>query len=277
MPARIDAHAHVFRRDLPMVAGRRYTPDYDATLTDLFSHLDANRLDQAVLVQPSFLGTDNSYLLEAIAAASGRLRGIAMVAPDVTDHQLDELALGGVVGVRFNLVGVPMPELRSTAWTSLLRRVVGLGWHVELHREARDLHLLIESALHEGARVVVDHYGRPDPAFGSADVNLNALMAFASSRRVWVKLSAPYRCTSNPEEFEREAALRFANAFGADRLLWGSDWPHTQCEAKASVAASLDSLRASLGDKMLDAVLGCTARDLYAFPTAEPVPSLFTL
>src|ERR1019366_6879976 len=84
---RIDSHTPVFRQDLTMVLGRRYTPDYDATLKDLFSHLDANGLEQAVLVQPSFLGTDNSYLLQAIAEAPRRLRGIAMVAPDVRDDQ----------------------------------------------------------------------------------------------------------------------------------------------------------------------------------------------
>jgi predicted TIM-barrel fold metal-dependent hydrolase len=260
-----------------MVPGRRYTPDYDASLKDLFSHLDANSLDQAVLVQPSFLGTDNSYMLAAIAAAPDRLRGIAMVAPDVTDRQLHELARGGVVGVRFNLVGADMPRLRSTAWTTLLRRIVALRWHVELHREARDLQLLIEPALEAGARVVVDHYGRPDPALGLADANLNALLAFASSRRVWVKLSAAYRCTSNPERFERDAALRFANAFGPDRLIWGSDWPHTQCEAKASVAASLAALQASLGVEGLDAVLRGNARDLYGFSetaSGRPAASL---
>jgi predicted TIM-barrel fold metal-dependent hydrolase len=272
VPVRIDAHTHVFRRDLPMVPGRRYTPDYDATLKDLLSHLDANRFDQAVLVQPSFLGTDNSYMLAAIAAAPDRLCGIAMVAPDVSDQQLDELALRGVVGVRFNLVGAPMPKLRSTAWTNLLRRIVALGWHIELHREARDLGPLIESALEAGARVVVDHYGRPDPALGLADGNLNALLALASSRQVWVKLSAAYRCTSNPEGFEADAALHFANAFGADRLVWGSDWPHTQCEAKATVAASLDALRASLSDKGLDDVLGGNASDLYGFSKAAPTP-----
>ena len=256
-----------------MVPGRRYTPDYDATLKDLLSHLDANGLDQAVLVQPSFLGTDNSYMLATIAAAPDRLRGIAMVPPDVSDEQLSELALRGVVGVRFNLVGAPMPELRSTAWTTLLRRLVALGWHVELHREARDLPLLIESALQAGARVVVDHYGRPDPALGLADSHLNALLAFASSRRVWVKLSAAYRCASNPEGFERDAALHFVSAFGADRLIWGSDWPHTQCEAKATVGASLRALQASLGDAALGAVLGGNASDLYGFSKAAPRPA----
>lgn len=272
LPLRIDAHTHVFTHDLPMAPARRYAPAYDATPTDLLAHLDAHRIDQAVLVQPSFLGTDNGYLLAALAEAPGRLRGIAMVGPDVTDPQMDLLAQQGIVGVRFNLVGAAMPDVRSPAWTSLLRRIAARGWHVELHREARDLPPLIESALEAGARVVVDHYGRPDPSRALADASLNALLAFGPSRRVWVKLSAAYRCAPNAEGFEREAARRFVSAFGADRLVWGSDWPHTQCEAMAAVAASLEALRASLDDAARDAVLGGTASELYGFSSSTPKP-----
>lgn len=265
LPDRIDAHTHVFRHDLQMVAGRRYTPNYNATLKDLLSHLDTNRLVQAVLVQPSFLGTDNSYMLAAIAEAPTRLRGIAMVAPDLNDRDMDALARAGVVGVRFNLVGAPFPEVHLTAWKTLIRRIVARGWHVELHRESRDLPILIASALEADARVVVDHYGRPDPALGMADLHLKSLRPFASSRRVWVKLSAAYRCASNPQEFERDAALHFLDAFGADRLVWGSDWPHTQCEAAANIAASLEALRTVFDEDALNAVLGGTAHELYGF------------
>jgi predicted TIM-barrel fold metal-dependent hydrolase len=267
---RIDAHTHVFRRDLPMVPERRYTPQRDATPSDLFAHLGAHGLDRAVLVQPSFLGTDNSYMLAAIAAAPHRLRGVAMVAPGMTDAQLDALTAQGVVGVRFNLVGAAGSALRSAEWTPLLRRIVERGWHVELHREARDLPPLVESALECGARVVVDHYGRPDPALGLADPNLAAVLRFARSRRVWIKLSAAYRCAATPVDFEMDAALRFLNAFGADRLIWGSDWPHTQCESAAAVAASLQALSASLDDAAIAAVLGGNAHDLYRFDDAAP-------
>jgi len=264
---RVDAHTHVFRRDLPMAAQRRYAPRRDATPADLFAHLDAHRLERAVLVQPSFLGTDNSHLLAAIAAAPDRLRGIAMVAPDVTDAHLHALDEQGIAGVRLNLIDSAVPDLDVEPWSSLLRRIAALGWHVELHRQARDLPPLIESALQAGVRVVVDHHGRPDPRAGLDDPGLAALLAFGSSRRVWVKLSAPYRCAPRSASFANEAALRFVAAFGADRLLWGSDWPHTQCETLADVAASLRAVQEALNNaRDLAAVLGGTAAELYGFP-----------
>ena len=116
---RIDTHAHVFARGLPMADGRRYTPAYDITVDECLARLDALGMSHGVLVQPSFLGSDNSYMLQAIARAPDRLRGIAMVEPDIGEQALLALQQGGVVGVRFNLVGgAPLPDFKG-AWRDI--------------------------------------------------------------------------------------------------------------------------------------------------------------
>ena len=71
----IDTHAHVFRQGLALADTRRHTPDYDATLTQYLALLDAHGVARGVLVQPSFLGTDNSHLVAALRAAAGRCAG----------------------------------------------------------------------------------------------------------------------------------------------------------------------------------------------------------
>ncbi len=65
----IDAHAHVFSKDLSLTSGRRYSPDYDATVQAYLAHLHEHGLSHGVLVQPSFLGTDNRFLFDALAQA----------------------------------------------------------------------------------------------------------------------------------------------------------------------------------------------------------------
>ena len=67
----IDWHAHVFLRSLPMAADRRYTPRTDAPLALLRRLLSHNRMAGAVLVQPSFLGTANEFLLSALQELRG--------------------------------------------------------------------------------------------------------------------------------------------------------------------------------------------------------------
>ena len=75
----VDSHAHIFRQDLPMVANRRYSPDYDALVEQYLEHLDRFGLSHGVLIQPSFLGTDNHFMVAALQRFPERLRGVAVV------------------------------------------------------------------------------------------------------------------------------------------------------------------------------------------------------
>lgn len=218
----VDSHAHVFVRGLPLAARRRHAPDYDAPLADYLALLDAHGVSHAVLVQPSFLGTDNRFLLAALHAAPRRLRGVAVVDPDISDAELQALHEAGIRGIRLNLVGLPLPDLAQPDWQRLLVRVRTLDWHVEVHRPAQDLALAAQPVLDAGCRLVVDHFGLPDGEGVSG-----WLLHAAGEGRTWVKLSAAYR--SWPDNAPATAAAAaLLQAFGPGRLLWGSDWPHTQ-------------------------------------------------
>ncbi len=231
----IDTHAHVFTRDLPLAGERRYAPNYDALLSAYLAQLGTHGIAHGVLVQPSFLGTDNRYLLAALAQERHRLRGIAVIAPvqaAADSAHLDALARGGVVGIRLNLFGAPDPNWATQAWQTLLPRIAALGWQVEVHCEACRLRRVVPTLVAHGINVVVDHFGRPDPALGVADTGFRDLLGFATSRRVWVKLSGAYRNGAGEAgvAVARAATPLLRTAFGLERLVWGSDWPHTQFE-----------------------------------------------
>src|SRR5438309_5140832 len=100
-----DAHCHVFgpAAKFPYAPNRRYTPD-DApkeALAALHAHLGIAR---AVIVQASCHGKDNSAMLDAIASAPDRYRGVGIVDDSFGDAEFDTLHAGGVRGVRFNFV-----------------------------------------------------------------------------------------------------------------------------------------------------------------------------
>jgi len=236
-PARItaiDTHAHVFERGLPLANARRYAPTYDAPLPAYLAQLDAHGVSHGVLVQPSFLGVDNSYLLAALKQAPQRLRGVAVIDPAAPETLLAQMNAEGIVGIRLNLIGAADPQLKSPVWQAALARLHALGWHVELHVEARRLPTLLQSLLEAQVNVVVDHFGRPDPALGVDDPGFAALLAAGRSRRVWVKISGAYRNGANGrgEAIAQAAMPRLKDALGLDRLVWGSDWPHTQFESQ---------------------------------------------
>lgn len=264
----VDSHAHVFLQGLALADTRRHTPDYDAPLTQYLGLLDAHGLSHGVLVQPSFLGTDNSHLVQALRAAPARLRGVAVVDTAIDDAALQALAAAGVVGIRLNLIGPALPDLRTPPWQQLLARVNALGWHVEIHVQAARLADIMPALLQAGCRVVVDHFGRPDPALGVADPGFHYLLRQAASGQVWVKLSAPYRNWTAPActGAGREAARQLLDAYTPARLMWGSDWPHTEHRHLASYPAATQWLDDWIDDPtQRRAVLAETPLRLFQF------------
>ena|SRR5450830_370126 len=265
----VDTHAHIFARGLPLATVRRYSPDYDVTVEEYLARLDAHDLSHGVLVQPSFLGSDNSYMTAALRAYPQRLRGIAMVDADISQEQLQKLGDAGVVGIRFNLVGgAELPDFSSASWRRVLSSVQQRGWQVEIHREARDLPLILPALLDAGVNVVIDHFGRPDPEQGIDDAGFRYLLECGQTRRVWVKLSAAYRNggVNRGNHIATAAVPLLQQAFGLGRLLWGSDWPHTQHERLTHYAQEFGQLCNLLPDiAQRQQVLAVAAADLYQF------------
>ncbi|MEO8937230.1 MAG: amidohydrolase family protein [Burkholderiaceae bacterium] len=259
LPA-IDAHAHVFVRGLPLAPQRRYAPDYDAPLEQYLEHLDRHGLSHGLLVQPSFLGEDNAYLVAMLARAPARLRGIAVVGKDVGPEALQGLGEAGIVGVRLNLIGEALPDIDTPEWTPLVEALLERAWSVEIQRTSADVAILAHQLVDAGLEVVLDHFALPvdedDPGFAR-------VLALGASRRTWVKLSAPYRGGPYGKQRAVRAYPRLRDAFGFDRLMWGSDWPHTGFERSETFAGNrrfLDALAPSAVER--DQILAAP-RDLF--------------
>nr|WP_205803838.1 amidohydrolase family protein [Burkholderia sp. Ac-20365] len=270
--ASVDTHAHVFERGLPLARQRRYAPDYDATLDAYLAQLDAHGVSHGVLVQPSFLGTDCSYMLDALRRAPERLRGVAVIERDCQVDTLLKMAQAGVAGIRLNLIG--HADLPLDRWVSAqtLAHVCDLKWHVEVHAEAARLQGIVEPLLEAGVHVVVDHFGRPDPDRGVRDAGFRRLLELADTQRVWVKISAAYRNRRQLRAIDDDVHDVFhllKEAFGVHRLMWGSDWPHTQFEAEEDFVQALALLDALLPvEEERRAVLVDTPARLYKFDVA---------
>jgi predicted TIM-barrel fold metal-dependent hydrolase len=265
----IDAHAHVFHRGLALASNRRYTPGYDAPLETYLAELDKAGLDHGVLVQPSFLGTDNSYLVESLVRAGGRLRGIVVLDPTTSADALRALDRAGVAGIRLNLVGRALPDLDDSIWRNFLAAIAGLGWQIELQRRAPDLPALVTRLRAHDLTVVLDHFALPDPAIGVTDPAFAEVLKLGTSGQVsgnvWVKLSGAYRNGPHGHAFALAAYPVLREAFGIDRLMWGSDWPHTRFEATESYAANRAFLDALIPDERERARVLAGPRALFRF------------
>lgn len=229
-PGAVDAHCHVFgpARQFPFAPARKYTP-CDAPWEALRALRDHLGFARNVIVQASCHGNDNRALCDALERSEGMARGVASVAPEVSDDELAFLHQTGVRGVRFNFVRRLADWQEPETLAPVIAKIASLGWHVVVYFEAADLPALYEFLASVPVVVVVDHMGRPDvskPVDGEAFGLFLRLMR--ENSHVWTKLSCPERLSlSGPTDYND--VLPFARtlieAF-PDRVLWGTDWPH---------------------------------------------------
>ena len=219
----VDCHTHSFVPGLPRAANARYAPDYDASYDRLLALAAANGVGRVVLTQPSFLGFDNSYMFQALEARPARLRGVPWIGPRPTTAAWDRMARLGVVGLRFPIFGLPTPDWAE--YREVFAEAKRRGWNLDLYVEGRRLPEVLPVLLDTGCDVIVPHLGMFDRQLGPrGDPGFGVLLAAARTGRVWVKLTGGYRIGL---EGAREAAAALLDAYGPDRLVWGSDWPHT--------------------------------------------------
>lgn len=255
----VDSHFHVFHAG-EAFEGARYVPHYSATLADWMAQAGQVGVRRGVCVQPSFLGVDNHWLLQALEAYPDVLRGVAVVAPDTPTDVLRALHASGVRGIRLNVAGIShdIPEWTraDAAWLTLHE----LGWHVEVHTDPGGLpHVLTQ--LPTDLPLVVDHMGKPERADAS-DASIRALVHRAATAPTHVKLSGAYRLGAVDAA---ELAQIWLSALGPQALLWGSDWPCTNHEHLAHYGTLFAALERWVGTHHLDQVLRQNPERLYDF------------
>lgn len=177
---------------------------------------------RTVYVQPSSFATDNSLLLECIAADNGNARGIAVIDVNAPDFELDRLHEAGVRGVRFH--DVVAGCMAYDVLEDVAARIADWGWHVIVQSEGERLADLTPRFSALPVDVVVDHMGRIPLSGGVGHPAFVALLRLLECDHAWVKLSAPYHITRDYTELRARGRALVAAA--PERMLWASNWPH---------------------------------------------------
>jgi predicted TIM-barrel fold metal-dependent hydrolase len=234
--------------------------------------MDAIGIDRAVIVPPSPVGDSNDTALEAVARFPGRFAVMGRFNPEAEGarERLETwLDRPGMLGIRMTFFKPHWarwlePGVIDWYWSALERLNIPL-----MALAYGRLPLLADLARrHPGLTLIIDHMGRQsalrdDECFA----DLDEMLAMARMPNVSIKASSLPCYTTDPYPFPRLAPylMRTFDAFGADRMMWGSDVTRLPC----TYLECLDHFRKELpfltdADRAM--VLGGTAAKLLRWP-----------
>lgn len=250
-----DCHVHVFDRSAEARDGH-YQP-VDRPLAQIEAVAAAHGVHHLVLVQPSVYGTDNTVLLRALGVTPGRHRGVVVLGDRIDEGDLDAMHACGVRGVRLNLVS-PVGDRADVAarFAAIAPKLRRHGWHMQWYVGPERLSEVATLHRDSGVTCVLDHLAGIGAGIAADDPAWACLRTLAQ-QGAWIKLSGWYRLgASEPYAELMPQVGRLFGLFG-ERIVWGSDWPHTMFPADSmpSYGSTWRPVAEALGREAAEAVL----------------------
>jgi predicted TIM-barrel fold metal-dependent hydrolase len=226
-----DTHTHIFGDParFPFASPRMYTPE-TASVAETRALHRALRTERIVIVNPSVYGTDNSCTLDGMKQLGAIARGIAVIDEKTPASALDEMDRAGIRGIRVNLetVGQTDPAVSRQRFQAAVEWIKNRPhWHIQIYTRPTVIESIKEQLAASPLPVVFDHFGGSQAADGLRQPGFDTLLNLVRAGKAYVKLSAPYRNSTQAPDYPDMAP--FAKALIAanpQRMLWGSDWPH---------------------------------------------------
>ena len=231
----VDAHLHVWQPvpDHPNPSVTTVSPVCDVPIDLLRDYMDEFEVDRAVLVQPLFPGEDNSYVADCARADPDRFAAVCVVDPrkpgaaDRLEHWARER---GCRGMRLRPAVPAEKEAFSHQDTfPLWERAAELGVVINVLCNADDVPAIAAMAARfPTVDIIIDHMAHPDVTAGVEAPAFQKLLDLSKHQRVYVKPTGYYYCSREPYPHKDcwDFFRKLYERFGANRLVWGSDFPH---------------------------------------------------
>lgn len=268
----IDPHVHVWQNDpaFPWATETVNPPEEDRTPEMLLALMEENGVEKTVIVQVIHYRWDNTYAAHVLQVYPDKFVGVCRVnpresaAPDHLNFWVEE---HGFQGVRLSPAADASGDwFASKMMNPLFRRAQSLNVPLLLlTRPGRLGDLAARLEKYPDLDVVIDHMADCHP--DNPD-EIQQLLDLARYPRVYVKISHTWAISrqSYPWSDTHDLVERVYQTYGADRIMWSTDWP--VCLSNATYAQTLSSVRDEMGfftPEDLAWVLGKTALRLWTF------------
>ena len=225
-----DCHTHIHGdvKKFPFFEGRGYTPE-EAPPEEMAQLHKALRMQRVVIVTPSVYGTDNSATLYGMKARGSDARGIAVIGDKTSESELDAMGKAGIRGIRLNLTsaGTNDPSVGRKRFQDAVARVKPRNWHIQMYTNLAVISSIKDLVAASPLPVVFDHFGGAQADKGVEQPGFADLVELVRAGKAYVKISGAYRSsTKEPDYGDVVPLARALIAANADRIVWGTDWPH---------------------------------------------------
>ena len=255
----IDAHSHIWTPDTkayPLGPGyRRFSmkpPSF--TVAELQANMKQVGVNRVVLIQMSFYGFDNSYMLDSIRKHPKTFSGVAVIDQDKprVDLEMRKMKGQGVRGFR-----IYPKNQKIQQW--LDDPAMHAMWKTGADEDLAMCCLIDADALpaidrmcrrYPKTTVVIDHFSRIGESGEIKPAEVKALTDLARHKNVYVKISAYYALGKKKPPYHDLAPMikQMLDAYGRKRLMWASDAPfqvvggHTYKDSIVLIKSGLDYL-----------------------------------
>ncbi len=266
-----DPHVHVWKRDPGFPFAREQKPpDRDATPEMLLELMRANGVSKTVLIQVIHYRYDNGYTLSVLKRYPQYFQAVCRVDPldPASPEHLSRLTQEGFRGVRLSpagnasgdwIAGPLMPPL----WKRCEELKVPMTVLAPITR-IPEVGALV--AKYPDLTVVIDHMA-DCPV--DQPKELDKLIALRRYPKVFVKISHTWSLSRQPYPYldAQELVRRLYDAFGPQRLMWGTDWPIVEQVATYPQALTVvrDDMK-FLNDEDKRWILSRTVERVWPFP-----------
>jgi L-fuconolactonase len=275
----VDSHAHAIAEDhqrypISPVDGTQgqWSIDHPVNAAQLIEHMDRAGVQQTVLVQASSVyGYDNSYTIDCVAAHPDRFVGVCCIdatAPDAADVLRKMVREHGMSGARLFTQNDPSwidQDIAKPFW----RTAAELNIPVNVALQYRGLANLASAAeQNPDVSILLDHLSNVPVDDGPPYEQAGALFELASRPNIRVKFSTyNLHDATRGDSSVRQFFERLIGTFGADRVIWGSNFPASWGDDASDPYKDLVDLGreglAFLSDDDFQLVMGGNARDVY--------------
>lgn len=181
-------------------------------------------IDRMIITQGNAHQCDNSNLLACVQEMGECARAVAVVTAETSQKELQNLADGGVVGVR--IMDLPGGAVGLADLEAIDAIAADMGWMMAIQFNGSDLPLHAFRLLKLKSRWVFDHHGKFFQGYAQEHIDL--VKQLLDGGNTWFKFAGCYETskTGSPDYRDIAEMARLIGAYSPERIVWGTNWPH---------------------------------------------------